>query len=191
MKRFGLIMLALFSMNAHALLCPNSFDVINVGDNTSTVQKICGAPSAERTYSAASSSGPVEWEFIKPNRIDHFTSRIKFLLSENKVANITITNGNQNPNQICQAIQLGSSATPLQLSCGTLTPSDVSHTDLCGGLIRVGDSVQVVEFICGKPLTTHPLQGGSDAQTVITEYTYSGAQPAVLIFENGQLKEKR
>jgi hypothetical protein len=128
---------------------------------------------------------------IKPNRIDQFTSRIKFLLSENKVANITITNGNQNPNQICQAIQLGSSATNLQLSCGTLTPTEVSHTDLCGGLIRVGDSVQVVEFICGKPLTTHPLQGGSGSQAAITEYTYSGAQPAVLVFENGQLKEKR
>jgi hypothetical protein len=191
MKQFGLIMLVFFSLNAHALLCPNSFDVINIGDNTSAVQKVCGAPNSERTYSAATSNTPVEWEFVKPNRIDQFTSRVKFLLSENKVANITITNGNQNPNQICQAIQLGSSGTNLQLSCSTLTPSDVSQTDLCGGMIRVGDSVKVVEFICGKPLTMHPLQGGSGSPVAITEYTYSGAPPAVLVFENGQLKEKR
>jgi hypothetical protein len=192
MKRFIILVGTLFSINAHALFCPNSFTVINMGDATESVQAACGAPASERTYASDATHPTVsEWEYIKPNRYDQFTSKVTFLMHDNRVANITIVNGNEEASKLCQAVQLGTNSSTFQVSCNSLAPRNVNSTILCGGTLRVGDSDQVVQFVCGKPIATHDAPGGSTQAMTITEYTYSGSTPMILIFENGHLKEKR
>jgi hypothetical protein len=192
MKRLIILVGAFFSVNAHALFCPNSFNTINLGETTEKVQQTCGAPDSERNYTAGALHPAVsEWDYIKPNRYDQFTSRVTFLLHDNKVMNITLVNGNQEASKLCEAVQLGVRTGTFEVSCNSLTPRNVSSTILCGGTIRVGDTADLVQFVCGAPLAKHDEQSGSNSQVTVTEYTYSGATPMTLLFENGLLKGKR
>lgn len=153
-----LMTLLLFPVSCLALFCPGSFNNISMGDSLETVVATCGNPASINEYNKPAKV-PQEWNFYQRlNPTDTGTMKVTVAFEDNQVINISV-NG----------IGMGS-------------------TNICGNTaINVGDSMDRIEQICGKPAFINMAQGSYAMGAKVTEITYAGSPPVKLTFEDGKL----
>jgi hypothetical protein len=145
-KMFFTAVAALTTTPALAMLCPNNFNEINVGQTIEQVKQQCGAPDAEKT-SDSKSDLPQEWNYyVQVSPTDQATLKTTIAFNKGKVTNMSV-NG------------IG-----------------VSTTAICGGNnISVGDTEDSIKTACGKPAFINQGNVSAAATTKITDLTYGTA----------------
>lgn len=166
----GTCLLAASSLS-YALMCPNNFNTIKIGDSIEAVSAACGAPSSTKEMPAPDSD-PQEWSYFLPspgknNMMYTQQTTLKTTVAfdgKGKVVNIS-TNG--------------------------------VGTDMmdCGSGISVGSTRQEVEQACGKPQMIAKSDANKNAapdkDNKMIEYYYAGPPAGTLVFIKGVLVDKR
>ncbi|RDI48072.1 DUF2845 domain-containing protein [Aquicella lusitana] len=186
MKYFLLLSLLLISASLHALPCPNGRGILYKGDTVSEVLKQCGEPLEKRTTTRTIYTAE-QWVYYRGHVFDRGFSQLIVSFKNDRVVSIYINDRYWLP--VCRQayIQLGNRLSTLQTSCGNWAYYTV-NTNLCGGIFGIGDSTQRVAAVCGLPAERSPLE----TYTVeVTEFTYSGHDPQVIVFQDGRLIEWR
>lgn len=167
MKKLLILVASLFATHAFAVMCPNNFNSVNVGDSVKLVEAACGAPVKTKVYSMEPNV-PQEWSYYvvvaPPNPA---TVKMSVVFVNKKVANITVN-----------AMSLVSTTL-----CGS---GQVSPTLSNPGTINVGDDMDAVKSACGKPVFVNkgPQEEGAPNKIEATELTYDGQPPNMMYFEN-------
>ncbi|MDR3492881.1 MAG: DUF2845 domain-containing protein [Gammaproteobacteria bacterium] len=162
----------LLSTSSYALMCPNNFKQIDIGDTIEQVEAQCGKPTSQSTHEPEIAV-PQQWTYnieMKPNPINQTQTTLPIIITLDEkgiVTNITV-NG-----------------------------SAVSKTTYCdpNGKIAINKKNTDKQIIaaCGKPVFITKGEVPDDQKTKITKVTESvystGASVATLVFENGQLQK--
>jgi hypothetical protein len=160
-KLFFTALVSLAVTPAFAMLCPNNFNEISIGQTIEQVKTQCGTPDAEKT-SDSKSDLPQEWNYyVQVSPTDQATLKTTIAFNQGKVTNMSV-NG------------IG-----------------VSSTAICGGNnISVGDSESTIKTACGKPAFINQGNVNAAAATKMVDLTY-GSPGVILEFENGVFKGKK
>lgn len=161
--------------------CPTSYSIIEIGKTSlDEVLKTCCKPVSQKTYKA-SVPAPQKWSYsivppANPANAVQGSVELTVIFDETeKVTNLTVN-----------AQSLTST------NCGNT--STVSYDVVTPNTIQVGNTMDMVKSICGKPqfITKGvPSEENQEAPTV-TELKYAGfigSPPVTLIFNNAILKE--
>ncbi len=148
---------------AAAMFCPTNFNQINLGDPLDVVIKQCGAPAEQKKIPPDESNLPQQWSYYVTTGSNAQASlKMDVALNNDKVVNIT-ANG-----------------------------MSLAATTICGANIKVGDSSQTVQKACGKPIYVTKSQAAPTTPPVeLIQLQYNSSPPAIFIFENGKLKERK
>lgn len=170
LKRTMLILATIATNNAYAVMCPNNFNTVNIGDSVEQVIAQCGKPEDKKEYKV-DVDVPQEWSYYvvvaPPNPA---TVQMTIVFVNKKVANITVN-----------AMSLVST----NLCGGTPNTNGV-------GTVNVGDDMDTVKASCGKPTFTKKGEAsGSDSKIDVTELTYTGQSPYMMYFENGKFQSRK
>ena len=168
----------IFSVNTFALFCPKNFNQINPGDSVEKVLQLCGIPDAKKTF-PSEANVPQEWNYYaKPNPPDQGTLKMTIAFVNNQAVNITVN---------------GTSLTATPLCNNTMQNGFTQNQS--NNTIQTGNTQEQIEAACGKPafINKGNMPTGSPAANPIqiTELTYNGTPPIILVFENGILKNKK
>lgn len=183
-KFFIASFLILIYQSSYAIFCPNNFSSINYGDALQSVIQTCGQPSSQSTY-MKNEYASQEWVYYVNEGYMRNTSMLSVIFNNDHIVNMTLT-GNE---KVC-APNTGSGKNNPCIPIVTERTRSIASTQLCGGLISLGDNSQTVNNACGKPVFTNIQQGAPDKQTPVTTLNYSGPPPTQLIFENGVLTNR-
>lgn len=155
-----------FSTAWAQMFCPNGFNTINLGDSLETVQKSCGKPDAQKTYKTQPFQAQ-EWVYFIasfPDMPGTVKSTIAFD-DNGKVVNLSVNGAGLSETQIYD-----------------------NKT-----LIQVGDTVEKIEAVCGKPAYINQTSTGNPPPKAIeiTELRYQAGPTVTLIFKNGKLTQRK
>lgn len=185
------------SNNSFAIFCPSNFNIINDGDNIERVKALCGPPSSESNYEPSKPTAQ-EWTYyIQTNSMNAGTSKMSVVFKDDKVINITIDNNKNLRRETCQSTsQPGNNPQIMQSVCLNAEkegPLSVASTSACGGIIRMNDTLETVQYACGKPAIINQFQStySLSSPPQVTELKYAGPPATTLVFENGQLKDRK
>jgi hypothetical protein len=161
-KIFFTAVAALAATPAFAMLCPNNFNEITVGQTMEQIKQQCGPPDSEKS-SDSKSDLPQEWNYyVQVSPTDQATLKTTIAFNKGKVTNMSV-NG------------IG-----------------VSTTAICGGNnISVGDTEDSIKTACGKPAFINQGNVNGGTPTKVTDLTYGGTQAVVLEFEDGVFTGKK
>jgi hypothetical protein len=168
MFRYLLFLFLVFPLSSFGLSCPNSLHLIDKGDTIDYVLNRCGKPLSQREYTKATSSMQ-QWTYYKtdnPNDPDNPA------LPKSKLI-IIFNNGRVDS---------------IHLNVGSPNTQDVTNTNTCGRSINTTNTMQDIQLSCKTPAEKKDLQSNT---VPITEFTYDGSSPNVLIFENGKLSDTK
>ena len=166
MMRYALFLLFVFPLSVFGLSCPNNAHLIDKGDTINYILNKCGNPLSQREYKNTVALMQ-KWTYYKtnnpmdPNNSALPKSKIVIIFNNGRVDSIHLNEGEKNA-------------------------QNVVSTNACGRIIQTTNGMQDVEFVCGTPAEKNDLQSNT---TAITELTYSGSSPNVLVFEDGKLSE--
>lgn len=169
------MLLLIFPVVPYAFFCPKNFNQIDIGDPINQVLQQCGKPDSQTESTKINDNIPQEWNYFVPqtvsaNTFDKEQGTLKTSVAfdaDGKAVNISV-NG------------IG-----------------VGATSLCGKSIKLGDTRDTIQSVCGKPVlvnrqedaqTGQPRQGQS---IKVTSFTYNSIPPTTLVFENGKLTERK
>ena len=150
---------------ALAMLCPNNFNEINIGDTLDHVKEQCGPPDTEKTVDGQANI-PQEWVyFIQVAADNTATLRTTVAFANGKVSNLS-ANG-----------------------------TSLASTTICAGnTVSIGDTEESVKTACGKPALINQGNLTPAAVAALTpkivDVTY-GSPAVTLEFVNGVLKTKQ
>lgn len=169
-------------MHAYALSCPNNGDVLQTGYTLEQVMQHCGKPVSTNNYTTTKNDSE-ELIYYK-NNINSDNIKVTVLVNNDRVANIHIVT---NPKQCTNATSSNDqSSPPKTVTTCPPTEQNVNSSSVCGRLIQIGSGINYVRSACGTPAEQKTLQ---TTTTQVSELTYSGAGPNVLVFENGTLTD--
>lgn len=157
--------------------CPSSFNLIHMGDPLAQVLKSCCAPAHKKTYKKEPPV-PQDWVYsipAPPNPGNATQGSVILLVRFDDSGKIYSMNVNA---QTLESTNCSNTAT---VSFDVNTPNT----------IQVGDSMEKVKTICGKPKSIQkglPTEDNTVTPT-ITELQYAGPPPVTLIFENATLTQ--
>lgn len=180
----------LFCPISFAMFCPSNFSSIDIGNTLEQVTQICGQPSSKKT-NQKSNILSAEWVYyVKTSDNSQATAKMTIVFQDNKVVNITQTDNNALSPECAAIAQTG--INELNLACqSTQVTRNVASSSSCNSLIKIGDTSEMIQSACGKPVTVQNQQQDTQNATEITELTYDGPPPVTLVFENGILKDRR
>lgn len=180
-KKFATsLMMLLVSNISFALPCPTNSNIIYKGNTTEEIIKECGQPQSSKNYIKTVITAQ-KWQYYK-NQYNNQTFnqennnvnvKLTFVFNQNKVVNINIVDSN------CK--------TDSNNNCNP-NGNDVASTNICGNLIRVDDTSETVQSICGAPTFAEDL---GRKEIKVTEFTYNGSSVLTLIFENNILVDMK
>lgn len=171
LKKVILLFGTLLSTSALAVMCPNNFNTVNVGDSVDSVLQQCGKPVTKNEYKI-DVDVPQEWSYYvivaPPNPA---TIQMTVVFVNKKVANITVNAMSLVSTNVC-------GGTPNMNGFGT---------------INVGDDMDTVKAACGKPtfIKKGELPEGSGNKIDVTELIYTGQSPYMMYFENGKFQSRK
>lgn len=180
----------LFSPISLAMFCPSNFSSIDIGNTLEQVIQTCGEPTSKAT-NQKSNIASAEWVYyVKTADNSQGTSKMTIVFQDNKVVNITQTdNGSLSP-ECATANQMGINV--LNVACqSTQVTRNVASSSFCNSLIKIGDTSEMIQSACGKPVFVQNQQQDTQNATEVTELNYAGPPAVTLIFENGILKDRR
>lgn len=181
MRPLFLLLSILFSTTTYAIFCPTNFTNIELGDSLQSVISQCGKPSAFNEYKSNGITA-LQWSFlIRPFDSNKGLKKLKVVFVANQVKNITIEDEVD--------CQLGDPACQTSQNL-----ENVYSTQACGFPIKVGDTQQVVQVACGKPIMQQQVQLDDPSNTSTLKMAaalYEGPPRVLLIFENNVLRERR
>lgn len=169
---FGLLTAPVVSF---AFFCPTNFNQIEMGMNIAQVTQICGKPAAQKESLKKNENIPQEWTYYVPQTV---------VMTNSQPANGTLKT----------TMAFDSSGKAINISVNGV---GVGSTTICGNTISLGDSRDSIKASCGEPALNNKQDQGLDSAgsgpppTKIVEFTYTSTPPAVLIFENGVLTDRR
>jgi hypothetical protein len=158
------ICIALCSTPAFSMFCPTGFNQMNLGDTIDQVTQQCGKPDTQ-IEKKEEPSQPQEWVYyVKPDPSQSGTLKLSIAFdADKKIINMTMSD------------------------------MSIMNTPICGPAVQVGDTADSVKKSCGDPAFVNKgmPQGKTSQPILITEFVYNTNPPTTLIFENGQLKERK
>ncbi|HTM63504.1 MAG TPA: hypothetical protein VL360_03265 [Gammaproteobacteria bacterium] len=172
------IMLPFISGNCFALLCPNNFNQINIGDSLAQVEQLCGKADKTETVDGPDNS-PQDWNYYFPPTTPSPT-----------LTNLAVQQ--QTTGSLKATFSFDAKGTLVNIMVNGIS---VGTTGGCGGSISLGDTRKNVESVCGKPSFVSKQDTGNNAQNneanKQVEMTYMSNPPVVLIFRDGKLADSR
>ncbi len=180
------ILISYFPLLGYALPCPNGNGIVYKGDSIAEVLKQCGEPYERKTEKIETLS-QTEWVYYRPHIFDSGSSQIIFLLTNNRISRITITE--RYPYFFCQTalVNVGATFITRQTSCGDWIYNPVV-TNLCGVPVGVNDDISRLTSICGAPISQKELQSDRREHTV---FIYTAPDSQLFIFEDEKLRDFR
>lgn len=183
------------STNVYAIFCPSNFSNINYGDTISQVQEVCGKPTSQNTIKKPASLAQVWTYYMKQSNFTQNNTKLKFLIVDDKVVNISVVDSSPISVQKCHTtINPGAGPNLVETNCFKPNNSqeNLTSTRLCGYIISTGDTAKKVELTCGKAALINQFQRNpAETPIELTELKYAGTPPVSLIFEDGKLRERK
>jgi hypothetical protein len=183
MKYFFLLVCFILPISVFAMSCPDNGSVIITGEKIDEVLQSCGNPVSKKEFSREI---PVsqKWKYFKPSlSYANANTEVSFYIANDQVSNINLKDNGQ----VCEAIP--DSNNNITTDCNQ-EEVNVNSSNICGGIISVGDNVAKVLNICGAPIAKKILNARY-VPTVELIYKGSRLSPNTLIFENGMLSDWR
>ena len=155
-------LIGMFTQSAYALLCPNNFNTILIGDSLDKVVSRCGEPTAKATQDIEPPV-PQQWSYLIPQTV---SGGINSTMQGTLPVMITFDDKGKAININVNGIGVGA-------------------TTICGGNITLGNTIDAVKSACGKPTFINKQAPDSNQpKEQETIYTYGKTQ---LIFKNNLL----
>jgi hypothetical protein len=190
MKSYILFILLFFTSQAFAIFCPTNFSSINFGDSIDEVKRVCGDPNSFNQYTTTTTSNQIWTYYIKAPGISQRMTKMVILFRDNLIVNIQIIDDTAANIQLCESVQTGNRVFTNSVCKTPLNSQNVASTNICGALIQVGNTRDIVTRTCGAPALKKDV-GQANPPVNVTEFIYNGPPPVTLIFENGQLKDRK
>lgn len=156
-----------------AFMCPNNFSQIEVGYSMEKVIEVCGKPDVQETKELEPPV-PQEWSYFIPQ---------------------TVAGSSMNPQlgTLRTQFTFDESGRAINISVNGI---GVGSTAICGTMVQLGDNIDRVKTICGKPSFVNrqdPTAVGDPKPEPMkmTTFIYKSAPQVKLIFQNGLLTERQ
>ena len=186
MKSFLILVLLVISTPLFCPTCPNGGGILYKGDSIDEVIKQCGEPTSKH-IKVTTLLTVKQWVYTINHAYDRGYSRLVVVFKNDQVSTITIYEHYDWYSCHQTAIQLGTGIT-VQTSCGDFNYNTLS-TNICGAPFGVGDSINIVQSICGDPADQTILQNNTTEET--DELVYGGNNPQTIVFQDGKLTDFR
>lgn len=180
MKSLLIVIMFIVVNISYALPCPNGSQIIYRGESMNHVLQQCGEPTSRQVH-LKGMTGKQQWTYFKPTPVNQAHSKIIISFENQYVSNINIINTSDG--QVCadenktdDYIQMGGTI------CSN-TQLNVRAAQLCGTIIRAGQSANEVRARCGNPIA---ISGNQTSLGEVVELIYAGTPTRTLIFDNGQ-----
>jgi len=171
-------LMTFISGNCYALLCPNNFNQINIGDSIAQVEQLCGKADKTETVDGPDNS-PQDWNYYFPPTTPSPT-----------LTNLALQQ--QTTGALKATFSFDAKGTLVSIMVNGVS---IGSSKDCGTTISLGDSRKSVESACGKPSFVSKQGTGNSAQSneanKQVEMTYMSNPPVVLIFRDGNLADSR
>jgi hypothetical protein len=162
---------------AFAISCPNNGTSLATGYTIQKVIQLCGNPVS--TSSPSVTNNPSEkWVYYKKGS-NNQNAKITILFNNSRLVNIQILS------------DVSNCAITHDTNISRCAPIEQNFTSsqICGGIIQANDNADFVLKTCGAPSEKVTVQSTNTTAASVTELSYTGQSPNILVFENGLLKD--
>lgn len=158
-----------------AFFCPTNFNQIDYGMTMDQVTQICGKPTFQKESTKSNDNIPQEWSYYIPQTVNMGGTE------QNAQGTLKTT------------ITFDDKGKAINISVNGI---GVGASSICGSNIKLGDDKDSVKGACGDPAFVNKQSVDAETaaknQVKIVEFTYGEVNPpAVLVFEDGKLTEKK
>lgn len=157
-----------------AFFCPTNFNQIEFGMTIEQVTELCGKPVSQKDLVKPNENIPQEWTYYIPQAVG-------------------MSSMQQKQGTLKTSVSFDDKGKAINISVNGI---GVGASTICGSNVQLGDSRETIETACGKPnfINKQSADVSSDQpkEIKVVEFNYSTANPpAILIFEDGKLTEKK
>lgn len=171
-KLYAFLLLTGCYTSAFAMLCPNNFNQINIGDSIAQVTQECGKPD-EQSTSKEDSNGPQAWSYyVNPTSRSYMGPAV-----------------GQNSQQA--SVKMDIAFNKGKVINVTVNSMSLASTTLCGASVSVGDTLASVKKACGDPSFINKSTSSDSKPVEKTVFKYNSTPPVSLVFEDGKLTDRQ